>query len=149
MKIICIGKNYVKHIQELNGSFDDNPTIFMKPDSSIIQKNQPFFIPEFSDEIHYELELILKFSKVGKHIDKDFCLNYISHFSLGIDFTARDLQNDLKLKGLPWEISKSFTLGELAQIVSLIPARVQHGQRRLASARRLIFLGDRGGTFAR
>ena len=73
MKIICIGKNYVKHIQELNGSFDDNPTIFMKPDSSIIQKNQPFFIPEFSDEIHYELELILKFSKVGKHIDKDFC----------------------------------------------------------------------------
>ena len=68
---------------------------------SIIQKNQPFFIPEFSDEIHYELELILKFSKVGKHIDKDFCLNYISHFSLGIDFTARDLQNDLKLKGLP------------------------------------------------
>ena len=108
MKIICIGKNYVKHIQELNGSFDDNPTIFMKPDSSIIQKNQPFFIPDFSDEIHYELELILKFSKVGKHIDKDFCLNYISHFSLGIDFTARDLQNDLKLKGLPWEISKSF-----------------------------------------
>ena len=108
MKIICIGKNYVKHIQELNGSFDDNPTIFMKPDSSVIQKNQPFFIPEFSDQIHYELELILKFSKVGKHIDKDFCLSYISHFSLGIDFTARDLQNDLKLKGLPWEISKSF-----------------------------------------
>ena len=108
MKIICIGKNYVKHIQELNGSFDDNPTIFMKPDSSVIQKNQPFFIPEFSNQIHYELELILKFSKVGKHIDKDFCLKYISHFSLGIDFTARDLQNDLKLKGLPWEISKSF-----------------------------------------
>ena len=108
MKIICIGKNYVKHIKELNGSFDDNPTIFMKPDSSVIQKNQPFFIPEFSNQIHYELELILKFSKVGKHIDKDFCLKYISHFSLGIDFTARDLQNDLKLKGLPWEISKSF-----------------------------------------
>ena len=108
MKIICIGKNYVKHIKELNGSYENNPTIFMKPDSSVIQKNQPFFIPEFSDQIHYELELILKFSKVGKHIDKDFCLKYISHFSLGIDFTARDLQNDLKLKGLPWEISKSF-----------------------------------------
>ena len=108
MKIICIGKNYVKHIKELNGSFENNPTIFMKPDSSVIQKNQPFFIPEFSNQIHYELELILKFSKVGKHIDKDFCLKYISHFSLGIDFTARDLQNDLKLKGLPWEISKSF-----------------------------------------
>ena len=108
MKIICIGKNYVKHIQELNGSFDDNPTIFMKPDSSVIQKNQPFFIPEFSNQIHYELELILKFSKVGKHIAKEFAHKYYDEVGLGVDFTARDVQDVLKSKGLPWEKAKSF-----------------------------------------
>ena len=108
MKIICIGQNYLKHIQELNSSRSKSPVIFLKPDSSIIQKNQPFFIPEFSKEIHYEVEIILKFSKLGKHIDPKFSNKYYNQISLGIDFTARDLQKKLKESGQPWEKAKAF-----------------------------------------
>ena len=108
MKIICIGQNYLKHIKELNSSRSKSPVIFLKPDSSIIQKNQPFFIPEFSKEIHYEAEIILKFNKLGKHIDRKFSNKYYNQISLGIDFTARDLQKKLKESGQPWEKAKAF-----------------------------------------
>ncbi len=108
MKIICIGQNYFKHIEELNSKRSKFPIIFLKPDSSIIQKNQPFFIPEFSKEIHYEVEIILKFSKLGKHIDPKFSNKYYNQISLGIDFTARDLQKKLKQSGQPWEKAKAF-----------------------------------------
>ena len=108
MKIICVGKNYLKHIDELNSSKEDAPVIFLKPDTSIIQKNQPFFIPEFSNEIHYEIEIILKFNRLGKHIESKFSKKYFNQISLGIDFTARDFQNKFKERGLPWDISKGF-----------------------------------------
>ena len=108
MKIICVGKNYLKHIDELNSSKEDEPVIFLKPDTSIIQKNQPFFIPEFSNEIHYEIEIILKFNRLGKHIESKFSYKYFNQISLGIDFTARDFQNKFKERGLPWDISKGF-----------------------------------------
>ena len=108
MKIICVGKNYLKHIDELNSSKEDEPIIFLKPDTSIIQKNQPFFIPEFSNEIHYEIEIILKFNRLGKHIESKFSNKYFNQISLGIDFTARDFQNKFKERGLPWDISKGF-----------------------------------------
>ena len=108
MKIICVGQNYLNHIKELNSKRNKSPILFLKPDSSIIQKNQSFFIPEFSKEIHYEAEIILKFDKLGKHIDKKFSNKYYNQISLGIDFTARDLQEKLKKSGQPWEKAKSF-----------------------------------------
>ena len=108
MKIICVGKNYLKHIDELNSSKEDEPVIFLKPDTSIIQKNQPFFIPEFSNEIHYEIEIILKFNRLGKHIESKFSNKYFNQISLGVDFTARDFQKKFKERGLPWDISKGF-----------------------------------------
>ena len=108
MKIICVGQNYLNHIKELNSKRNKSPILFLKPDSSIIQKNQPFFIPEFSKEIHYEAEIILKFDKLGKHIDRKFSNRYYNQISLGIDFTARDLQEKLKKSGHPWEKAKSF-----------------------------------------
>ena len=108
MKIICVGQNYLKHIEELKSKKSSSPVIFLKPDSSLIAKNQPFFIPEFSNEIHYEIELILKFNRLGKHISKDFAYEYFDQISLGIDFTARDLQQKLKINGHPWEKAKAF-----------------------------------------
>ena len=108
MKLICIGKNYLKHIHELNSKKEDDPVIFLKPDTSIIQKKQPFFIPEFSSEIHYEVEIILKFNRVGKHIESKFSKKYFDKISLGIDFTARDFQRKFKENGLPWDIAKGF-----------------------------------------
>ena len=108
MKIICIGRNYSDHIKELSNEKPKEPVVFIKPDSSIIAKNQNFIIPAFSDEIHHEVELVLKINKVGKYIDKSFSNNYYNQIGLGIDFTARDIQNKLKEKGHPWEKSKSF-----------------------------------------
>ena len=108
MKLICIGKNYLKHIYELNSKKEDDPVIFLKPDTSVIQKKQPFFIPEFSSDIHYEVEIILKFNRVGKHIEPKFSKRYFDMISLGIDFTARDLQRKFKENGLPWDIAKGF-----------------------------------------
>ena len=108
MKLICIGKNYLEHIHELNSKKEDDPVIFLKPDTSIIQKKQPFFIPEFSSDIHYEVEIILKFNRVGKHIEPKFSKRYFDMISLGIDFTARDLQRKFKENGLPWDIAKGF-----------------------------------------
>ncbi len=108
MKLICIGRNYTKHIEELNSEKPSDPVIFLKPDTAILLKNQPFFIPDFSDNIHYEVEIIIKINKVGKYIDKKFAHKYYDEIGLGIDFTARDLQNQLKDKGLPWEKCKAF-----------------------------------------
>jgi 2-keto-4-pentenoate hydratase/2-oxohepta-3-ene-1,7-dioic acid hydratase in catechol pathway len=108
MKIICIGRNYAKHIEELKNERPNEPVIFMKPDSAILLKQHPFVIPEFSNDIHHEIELIVKINKVGKYIDTKFAHKYYDEISVGIDFTARDLQNDLKAKGLPWEKAKSF-----------------------------------------
>lgn len=108
MKIICIGRNYAKHIEELDSEKPENPVIFLKPDSAILAKNQPFFIPPFSNDVHYEVEVLVKINKVGKYIQEKFSHKYYDEIGLGIDFTARDLQNQLKDKGLPWEKSKAF-----------------------------------------
>ena len=108
MKIICIGRNYSDHIKELSNTKPTNPVVFLKPDSSIIAKNQNFIIPSFSSEIHHEVELVVKINKVGKHIDESFSNKYYNEIGLGIDFTARDVQNNLKQKGHPWEKSKAF-----------------------------------------
>lgn len=108
MKIICIGRNYAEHIEELQNERPDEPVVFIKPDSAVLPKEQAFYIPEFSDEIHYELEVLVRIKKVGKHIAKKFAHNYYDEIGLGIDFTARDLQNRLKDKGLPWEKAKGF-----------------------------------------
>ncbi len=108
MKIICIGRNYAKHIAELANEKPDNPVIFLKPDSAILAKNQPFFIPPFSKDVHYEVEVLVKITRVGKYIDQKFAHKYYNEIGLGIDFTARDVQAKCKEKGLPWEKSKSF-----------------------------------------
>ena len=108
MKIICIGRNYIDHIKELSNQKPMNPVVFLKPDSSVIAKNQNFIIPSFSNEIHHEVELVVKINKVGKHIDKSYSHKYYDEIGLGIDFTARDIQSNLKEKGHPWEKSKAF-----------------------------------------
>ncbi|MFD1064063.1 fumarylacetoacetate hydrolase family protein [Winogradskyella litorisediminis] len=108
MKLICIGRNYTAHIEELENEKPTDPVVFLKPDTSILLKKQPFFIPEFSDDVHHEVELLVKINKVGKYIDKKFAHKYYDEIGLGIDFTARDLQANLKAKGLPWEKAKAF-----------------------------------------
>ena len=108
MKIICIGRNYTDHIRELSNERPEEPVVFIKPDSAVLPKEQDFYIPEFSNEVHYEVEVLVKIKKVGKHIDKKFAHTYYDEVGLGIDFTARDLQSKLKEKGLPWEKAKGF-----------------------------------------
>lgn len=108
MKLICIGRNYAKHIEELASEKPTDPVIFLKPDSAILPNNHPFYIPAFSDDLHYEVELLVKISRLGKHIAQKFAHKYYDEIGLGIDFTARDLQNKLKDKGLPWEKAKAF-----------------------------------------
>lgn len=108
MKIICIGRNYSEHISELNNERPEEPVVFMKPDSSILLKTFPFVIPEFTQDVHHEVELVVKINKVGKYINPKFAHKYYDQIGLGIDFTARDLQAKLKAKGLPWEIAKGF-----------------------------------------
>ncbi|MGB1268509.1 MAG: fumarylacetoacetate hydrolase family protein [Flavobacteriaceae bacterium] len=108
MKIICIGRNYTEHIEELANERPTEPVVFLKPDTSILLKKQPFFIPDFSDDVHYEVEVLVKIDKLGKYIAPKFSHKYYSQIGLGIDFTARDLQAKLKAKGLPWEKAKSF-----------------------------------------
>ena len=108
MKIICIGRNYTEHIKELQNEKPTDPVVFLKPDTSILLKKQPFFIPDFSNDVHYEVEILVKINKIGKYIDRKFAHKYYDEIGLGIDFTARDVQNELKAKGLPWEKAKSF-----------------------------------------
>lgn len=108
MKVIAIGRNYAAHAKELNNPVPSVPVIFMKPDTAVLKDNKPFYIPEFSVDIHYELEVVLKICKEGKHIQEKFASGYFEEIGLGIDFTARDIQNHHKEKGLPWELAKSF-----------------------------------------
>lgn len=108
MKIIAVGRNYPAHAQELNNQIPEFPVLFLKPDTAILKSNQPFYHPDFSTNIHYEVELVVKISKEGKYIQKKFAHKYYEEIGLGIDFTARDLQNKLKEQSLPWEIAKSF-----------------------------------------
>ena len=108
MKIICIGRNYAEHAKELNNNVPTEPIIFMKPKTALLQDGKPLFYPEFSKDLHYECELVIRLSKNGKHIQEKFARKYYNAISLGIDFTARDVQQKLKEKGLPWELAKAF-----------------------------------------
>jgi 2-keto-4-pentenoate hydratase/2-oxohepta-3-ene-1,7-dioic acid hydratase in catechol pathway len=108
MKIIAIGRNYAEHAKELNNPVPAVPVIFMKPETAIIKDNKPFYHPDFSDDVHHEIEIVLKISKEGKHISEKFAANYYEEIALGVDFTARDIQSKHKEKGLPWELAKAF-----------------------------------------
>jgi len=108
MKIICIARNYAEHAKELNNEIPEKPVFFIKPDTALLQKNRDFYLPEFSHNVHFEAEIVLKISKAGKYIQAAFAHNYFGEISLGIDFTARDLQSELKEKGHPWEAAKAF-----------------------------------------
>ncbi len=108
MKIIAIGRNYAAHAKELNNEVPTKPVIFLKPDTAVLKDNKPFYIPDFSNDIHFELEVVLKVCKEGKHIAEKFAANYYDEIGLGIDFTARDIQSQHKEKGLPWELAKAF-----------------------------------------
>lgn len=108
MKIICIGRNYIEHAKELNNPVPEKPVFFMKPDTALLPPHNPFFYPDFSNDIHYEVELVLKICKNGRSIEERFAHKYYDEIGIGIDFTARDLQAECKKKGLPWEIAKAF-----------------------------------------
>jgi len=108
MKIFCVGRNYVAHAKELDNEIPDEPVIFMKPKSALLQPHTPFYYPEFTNELHYECELVLRISKNGKYIQEKFASKYYDAVTTGIDFTARDIQNELKEKGLPWEKAKAW-----------------------------------------
>ncbi len=108
MKIIAIGRNYAEHAKELNNPVPGVPVIFMKPDTALLKENKPFYHPDFSEDIHHEIEVVLKISKEGKHISEKFAPNYYEEIGLGVDFTARDIQSRHKEKGLPWELAKAF-----------------------------------------
>lgn len=123
MKILAIGQNYADHNKELQNQTPTEPVVFMKPDSALLKNNKPFFIPDFSQELHYETELIIKFNRLGKNIESRFAHRYYAEIGLGIDFTARDLQRDLKAQGKPWEISKAFdnsaVIGNFIQVATI------------------------------
>ena len=108
MKIICIGQNYLEHIKELNSEIPNEPVVFMKPDTALLLENKPFYLPDFSNDIHHEIEIVLKINRVGKNIAESFAHKYYEEISVGIDFTARDIQKAQKTKGLPWEKAKAF-----------------------------------------
>ena len=108
MKIFCVGRNYAAHAKELGNAIPDEPVIFMKPKSALLQAHTPFYYPEFTNELHYECELVLRISKNGKYIQDKFASKYYDAITVGIDFTARDIQNELKAKGLPWEKAKAW-----------------------------------------
>lgn len=108
MKILCVGRNYVDHIRELSNEQPDDPVIFLKPETAVPLKNEPFFYPDFSTDVHYEVEILVKINRVGKNIDEKFAHKYYDEIGIGIDFTARDVQSKLKAKGLPWELAKAF-----------------------------------------
>lgn len=123
MKIFCIGRNYAKHAEELGNEIPDEPVIFMKPKSALVQGHTPFYYPEFTNDLQYEAELVVRISKNGKYIQEKHAANYYNAISVGIDFTARDIQNELKEKGLPWEKAKSFdNSAAVGKFIDLTPA---------------------------
>lgn len=123
MKIFCVGRNYSEHAKELGNAVPDNPVIFSKPDTALLKNGEDFYLPDFSNDVHYEAELVIKISKMGKKIQEKFASNYYSEIGFGIDFTARDLQTQLKQKGLPWELAKAFDgsapIGEFLNVKDL------------------------------
>jgi len=150
MKIICIGRNYIDHAKELNNPIPTKPVFFMKPDTALIQKHNPFFYPEFSNDIHYEVELVLKVCKNGRHIEEKFANKYFDQIGVGIDLTARDLQSDCKAKGLPWEIAKAFDnsapLGEFLPVSDFedlndinFSLKINNEERQLGNSGDMIF----------
>jgi len=108
MKVIAIGRNYIDHAKELNNPVPEKPVFFLKPETAVLYRNNPFYIPDFSNEIHYETEIVIRINRVGKNISEKFAHRYYDEIGIGIDFTARDLQRNCKEKGLPWEIAKAF-----------------------------------------
>ena len=130
MKIICIGRNYGEHAKELKNEIPDKPILFLKPQTALLKDNKPFYIPEWTTDLHYETELVLKVCKQGKYIEEKFAYKYFDEISVGIDFTARDLQAQQKAKGLPWEIAKAFdnsaVLGEIKNVSALGKAKGFH-----------------------
>lgn len=108
MKIICVGRNYTEHITELDNERPEAPVLFLKPDTAVLSRRQPFYIPDFTKDLHYEVEVLVKINRVGKHIEEKFAHKYYDEIGLGIDFTARDIQQKMKEKGLPWEKAKAF-----------------------------------------
>lgn len=108
MKIICVGRNYTEHIKELENERPENPVLFLKPDTAVLPRQQAFYIPDFTEDLHYEVEILVKINRVGKHIDAKFAHKYYDEIGLGIDFTARDIQQKMKKQGLPWEMAKAF-----------------------------------------
>lgn len=124
MKIIAIGRNYIDHAKELNNPVPEEPIFFLMPDSALLKNNQPFFYPDFSQDIHYEVEIVVKLNRLGKNIASKFAHRYYSEIGIGIDFTARDLQKKCKEKGLPWEISKSF---DGAAVISKLNSLEKYG----------------------
>lgn len=108
MKIICIGRNYVDHAKELNNPIPQEPVLFLKPETALLPAKNPFIYPSFSKDVHYEVEIVLKINRLGKHIEEKFASKYFNEIGIGVDFTARDIQNHCKEKGLPWEKAKAF-----------------------------------------
>ena len=158
MKIIAIGRNYAAHAKELNNPLPSSPVIFLKPDTAVLKDNKPFYIPEFSSNIHYELEVVLKIGKEGKHIAEKFASSYYDEIGLGIDFTARDIQDVQKAKGLPWELAKAFD--HSAAISHFIPKdqiadlydlqfelKVNHETRQNGNTKNILFSFEKIITF--
>ena len=154
MKIICVGRNYAAHAKELNNAVEEEPVIFLKPDTALLSNNQDFYLPDFSNDIHYEAEVVVKINKPGKHIDEKFANRYYDSISVGVDFTARDLQSMLKAKGLPWERAKAFDgsavigsflpLAEVGSIAALDFSMNLNGQKvQSANTSEMVFSVDK------
>lgn len=153
MKIICIGRNYAEHAKELNNAIPTEPVFFMKPDTALLKAGEPFYYPDFTKDLHHEIEIVLKINKVGKHIDEQFAHKYYDEIGLGIDFTARDLQAKAKEKGLPWEKAKAFDnsapigkfihksqLGDLANID--FELKINGASKQIGNTKDLLFSFD-------
>jgi 2-keto-4-pentenoate hydratase/2-oxohepta-3-ene-1,7-dioic acid hydratase in catechol pathway len=134
MKIFCIGRNYSEHAKELGNAVPENPVVFSKPDTALLKNGEDFYLPSFSNDVHHEIELVIRINKVGKNIQEKFARNYFSEVGIGVDFTARDLQAQLKSKGLPWELAKGFDgsapIGEFLPIADLDLSNINFGLKK-------------------
>jgi len=134
MKIFCIGRNYSEHAKELGNAVPENPVVFSKPDTALLKNGEDFYLPSFSNDVHHEIELVIRINKVGKNIQEKFARSYYSELGIGVDFTARDLQAQLKSKGLPWELAKGFDgsapIGEFLPIADLDLSNINFGLKK-------------------